>query len=250
MNRLSLAARTMLGRHPRRHTITEPEAIIQQITRAGAPVFEPVVAFQAQYGGMTYAVRSEAMGFSFDLFARFMAIDPTDPVTYHAEKDRWFFYCGKHTWDPFFFYIAPDGAICVDADNYRILPIASSVEKYIESHAIRDELLDIQTKWWELSFQVAAANRDVAAVFAQGRRVVDVASDAYTTWWVDEHSRIARFLMYDTRTFNQVTAYFTSRGAAVQFAEAVRAALDGSSLDVLPSPFEIKEHRASAAYGG
>jgi hypothetical protein len=249
MNQLSLAARTMLGRRPRRQTLTEREAIIEQITRAGLPVFEPIVAFQEHYGGIEYAVRGEAIGFSFDLFEGF---DPKEPWEFNALQDAqgyWGFHCGDEAWAPFWFSIRQDGAVCVDGTDDVLMAIATSVEKYIESDAIRDGLLDLQPTWWELFFHTADY-RALDSVFAQGRQIVNVASDACTTWWADERSRIVRHMLLDSYTIKGVTAYFTSRGAAVQFAEAVRAVLDGSSLDVLPSPFEIKEHRASAAYGG
>jgi hypothetical protein len=66
----------MLERRPRRPTITEPEDIIEQIARPDLPVFEPIVVFQAQYGGIEYVVHGDpTTGSSCDLFDGF---DPNE----------------------------------------------------------------------------------------------------------------------------------------------------------------------------
>ncbi len=85
IQQLSPAARIMLGRRPRRHTITERQDIIQQITRTDSPVFEPIVAFQAQYGGIKYTISGSVEGFSFDLFDGF---DRNEPWEFDAFQDE------------------------------------------------------------------------------------------------------------------------------------------------------------------
>jgi hypothetical protein len=235
----------MLERQPRRHTITEPEAIIQQIARVGLPVFEPIVAFQAQYGGIEYVVRgAPTTGFSFDLFRGFELLDPWEFDALQDAYGRWCFRCGSHTAAPFVFYIAQDGAICVDVADDLLLPIAASVKQYIESDAMRDGLMDIQSKWWEVSFDVAAADHTVDSVLANGRTVVEAASDAYTTWWTDEQSRIIRCTMLVPDATNRATAYLPSRDAAAKLAEAVSPVL-GKVPEVFSYPVDIEEHRAA-----
>jgi hypothetical protein len=243
MDQLSLGARTMLERRPRRLTITDREAIIEQITRAGLPVFEPVVAFQMRYGGMEYRVRGSIHGFSFDLFIG----PPNEPQELYGEEDPqgcWAFECGNERVAQFGFFVRQDGAICVDGDNDVLLPIASSVEKYIESDAMHDGLMDIQAKWWMIYLTIPAAEHAVDAVLAQGRTVVEVASDAYTTWWANEYSRICRRTMFMSKPTNQVVAYLSTREAAAQLAAAV-SPFRGDTPDVFSHPFDVEEHRAA-----
>ncbi len=243
MDQLSLGAHTMLERRPRQLTITDREAIIERITKAGLPVFEPIVAFQARYGGMEYRVRGTGHGFAFDLLSG----PPDEPPSLYGEKDPqgfWAFWCGDERTTPFQFFIRQDGAICVDVGDYVLLPIASSVEKYIESDTLQEGLMAIQAKWWQIFFQVPATDRAVDAVLAQGRTVVDVASDAYTTWWANEYSRIRRRTMFTPDATNRVTAYLPSRDAAAQLAEAVRPFI-GDTPNVFSYPHDVEEHRAA-----
>jgi hypothetical protein len=244
MNQLSLGARAMLARLPRRQTITDREAIIEQITSAGLPVFEPIVAFQVQYGGVAYVIRGSGSGFSFDLFLDY---GQNKPRTFEAEQDPhgyWSFYCGAVPSAPVTFHIRQDGAICVDGDDDVLVPVATSVEKYIESDAMWDGLMDIRSKWWEIFFEVAATDRSVDAVLAQGRTVVAVSSDAYTTWWANEQSHVCRRTMFVPEATNRVTAYLPTRDAAARLAATVTPIL-GETPEVFSYPYDVQEHQAS-----
>jgi hypothetical protein len=243
MDQLSLGARTMLRRRKRRHTVTKREDLIERIIRAGLPVFEPIVVFQMRYGGMEYRVRGSGHGFSFDLFIG----RPNEPQRLYGEEDPlgcWAFECGHERVAQFGFFVRQDGAICVDGDDDVLLPVASSVEKYIESDAMHDGLMAIQAKWWMIYLSMPAVDHAVDAVLAQGRTVVDVASDAYTTWWANEYSRICRRTMFMSEPTNQVVAYLSTRDAAAQLAEAVHPFI-GDTPDVFSHPFDVEEHRAA-----
>ncbi len=124
------------------------------------------------------------------------------------------------------------------------MPLASSVEKYIESDVMRDGLMDIQAKWYEFFFEIADTDRDVDTVLAQGREIVGIASDAYITWWADDQSRIVRrrLLMADAR--NRVTAYFTSHAAAARLAQTIGSIL-GKVPEVFSYPYDPEEHQAA-----
>jgi hypothetical protein len=242
MDQLSLGARTMLERLPRRHTISDREDIIERISREGLPVFEPIVVFQMRYGGMEYRVRGSGHGFSFDLLSG----PPDEPPSLYGEEDPqgcWAFECGQERVAQFGFFVRQDGAICVDGDDDVLLPIAASVEKYIESDAMHDRLIDIQAKWWMIYLTMPAADHAVDAVLAQGRTIVDVASDAYTTWWANEYSRICRHTMFMSEPTNQVVVYLSTRDAAAQLAEVVSPFI-GDTPTVFSHPFDVEEHRA------
>jgi hypothetical protein len=246
MHQLSPTAHTMLERRPRRRTITDRDAIIDQIVHAGIPVFEPIVAFQAQYGGYEYVVRgAPTTGFLFDLFEGF---DVNEPWEFDARQDaqgQWCFCCGSHAAAQLVFYISQVGAVRVEVADDLLLPIATSVKQYIESDAMREGLMHIRSKWWEISFDVAAADRAVDVVLAQGRTVVDVASDTYTTWWANDQTRVVRFTMFKSDATNRVTAYLPSRDAAAKLAEAVSSVL-GETPEVFSYPVDIEEHRAAS----
>jgi hypothetical protein len=231
MNELSPAARAMLARGRWHSAERRPGAIIERISRAGRPWFPPIVDFQARYGGLAYVARS-GDGFHFDLFLTGSAIDDVRLSIDQDEEGAWYYEIGTPRIAQIYYGMRQDGVVCSGGDE-GLVPIASSIEKYIENDAVGDEMLGIQQQWWQLPLgSIERDDRRLDAIVAAGREVLQRASDEYTTWWEDGDSRVRRGVAHDAGpSWDMANAYFRTRAAAESFV--------GQVSGVIVPPFDI-----------
>ena len=231
MEALSPVAMAMLGRGRRHKAQRDPGAIIEQITMQGYPSFEPIVHFQIRYGGVEYLAADEG-GFYFDLFMPNLEFGEDRCSTEQDDNGIWYYELGTPRVAQIYYKMRQDGVVCSGGDE-GMVPIASSVEKYIENDAVGDEMRAIQLCWWQVPLgAIQRDDRRLDAIVAVGHSVIERASDDYTTWWEDDNSRIRRGVAHDAGpNWHMVHAYFQTREVASSFVDVVR--------DVIAGPFDI-----------
>lgn len=199
------------GTHPAQ--MMERSSIVAALEQAGLPVFEPIVAFQQRFGGITYRVKGRRGKSLLGLF---------QPELYGFTPDsrRYYFKCYTHGIAQLGFYLGQDGTMYVDERFSAPVAIASSIEKYLESEALVNELIDLSFKWWSPLGQVAQDDTRL-------RKWLDLpilarASDAYTTWWGNEHIRVVQEVFWSDGPPRHHRAFYArSRSDAQQFEESL-----------------------------
>jgi hypothetical protein len=231
MDALSPVAMVMLQGGRWHQTERNPTAIASRIEQAERPRFQPAIAFQALFGGLEYVAR-DGHGFHFDLFHLGPGIEHLQASISQEEDGFWYYGMGWSRTAQIGYFLRQDGVVCAAGDEVMV-PIAASVEKYIEGDAVLDEMLGVQMCWWQVSLgAIARDDRRLDAIVAVGHSVIERASDDYTTWWEDDNSRIRRGVALDTGpNWHLVHAYFRTREAASSFVDVVR--------DVIAGPFDI-----------
>jgi hypothetical protein len=236
MNNLSSAARAMLGRGEWHDAVRDRQTLVKGLVAEDAPVVEPPLRFQETYGGLEYDVRGNFTGFYFDMCDFDDKSGVWLPGIVQEDDGQWLFGIGYHATAQIGFFMLESGTICVAEGD--VVPIATSIEKYIESDAMIDELMSIQPKWWLVPLgDMDHRDQRLDAIAARGRSVIEVASDQYTLWWADEHSRIRRCVFYTLKAGTDVGfGYFRSADRAREFlAKAQEVGIAGKG-SVLPHP--------------
>lgn len=206
------------GTRPAR-LIMERPAIVAALEQAELPVFEPIVAFQHQYGGITYKVNGHdgknTLGlFQPEIFARKL-------------DDHYYFECFAHGTAQLYFYLGEDGTMYVGHNWPAPVAIASSMEKYLESEALEHELIDLSFTW-SVSLGVVAQD-DTRLGKRLDLPVLASASDAYTTWWGNRDLRVVQRVYWtDGPPQHQRVLYARTQADARQLRDSLR--------DLIPPP--------------
>ena len=93
MDELSPPAAAMVRRGRWHKTERNPLAIAEMIEGAGLH-FEPVIAFQAHYGGLEYVAR-DGHGFHFDLFFSGCTTRTSNSLISEEDDSIWYFDIGS-----------------------------------------------------------------------------------------------------------------------------------------------------------
>lgn len=177
---LSQRAQAILARGRRVPCPTEPREVAALLTQAQLPVFDRVIAFQEQFGGVEYHV-----GRSQDSFLLGIVRSWDDDVFGFEEEGRYYFECAEHSSAQLRFFMDDLGTFYVDD-----FPLASSVERYIESDALIDEMT-WQGHWHHVDAgQVARDDRRVDALVPLP--VMPEVSDEFIQWWGMDSVRVCR----------------------------------------------------------
>lgn len=224
----------------RRHPCPIERAhILAALQQAGVPVFEPIVAFQQRFGGIEYHVKGTRQSMSFDLFQPYAPPLPEISV-FTDERQRYFFECAEHSLAPVCFYLGEEGTLYVDDCFAAPVVIASSVEKYIESDAMVNELTELHFTCWSLLGTIAAGENEFNQRLALLELPVIVeASDPYTTWWGNDRMRVVQEIVWaDGPAQNRIVAYARTPVDARQFLDPLRDLLPAhsSALQLLSWP--------------
>ena len=219
---LTRSARRMLeqGTRPAR-LIMERPAIVAALEHAGLPVFEPIVAFQHQYGGITYKVNGRDGKNTLGLFQ-------PEISAWKLDGQHYYFDCLSHATAPMGVYLGEDGTVSVYGNWFSSpVAIASSMEKYLESEAREHELIDLSFTW---SFSLGVvAQGDTRLGKRLDLPVLASASDAYTTWWGNRDLRVVQRVYWtDGPPQHQRVLYARTQADARQLKDSLR--------DLIPPP--------------
>ena len=215
------------GTHPAH--MMERSSIVAALEQAGLPVFEPVVTFQQHFGGITYRVNGRSGRRSLGLFQ-------PEIFGFTPDGQRYYFECFTHGTAPMGFYLGKDGTMYVDEHFSSPVAIASSIEKYLESEALVNELIDLSFKWWSPLGEVA--QDDTRLRKRLDLPVLAPASDAYTTWWGDAHIRVVQQVFWSDGLPQKHRAFYArTQSDAQQFRELLRELLDRRVLSRPISPW-------------
>ena len=186
-SKLSVRAQKFLARAKRwrpSHTASESTSLLK---RAGLPAFDSVLQAEEHFGGLRYEVRGST-GMDLGLFRdrrRPNGAMAYGPAAYKL-NGVWYFDFATQPSAPFDFRLCQSGTLYADT-----IPISSSIEKWIESEAVLDELVDIQQNWRWITFgQLARHNRQSLQI--PELEPIGEASDAFTSWWASKEFRLVR----------------------------------------------------------
>lgn len=172
---LSERAQRLLQRATRYRARSERAEIVDLMRGLGWPAFEPVVVFEEQFGGLEYRVRGREDGLKLGLW-----FDADGP---EHQGGKWFFACADHPTQQAWFRMDQAGAFYVDE-----VPLASSMTVWLESEAAEDELVDLQAKWWLVSFPCSHPEDDLVGRIELPPLIE--ATDELIRWWTDSRTRL------------------------------------------------------------
>lgn len=222
---LSHRAKRMLERGTRYPHPGDRVTIVACLEREGWPVFEPVVEFEERFGGVEYHIYGDGreglrLGLVLPMWNAATGTSETGTSGW-VENGRYYFECAHpFVACPCELQIDQDGALCADFQ-----PIASTVERHVESDAVLDELGYEQDRWLWLLFGVKRArDRQVDENLQRlGLSLVPEATDAYTTWWRDDGLRVHRHVFWDgTGTNDRLVAYARTEHDPRRLVDALR----------------------------
>jgi hypothetical protein len=228
MERLTRRAQAMLARGRRHPHPTSREDIVACIERSNLPVFEPVVRFEEEFGGFEYFIRGDeyyVRGRTTSVFVRpgvrLGLLDESWRVYLSSEGAKapvvdgdcrsgcYVFTAGCHNFStPFEFALDQDGTWLVVNQN-GIIPIAASIESFLEGESVKDSLVDLAPEWVVLG----RGNLD-----PEDRRIderipflaIPEASDRYHRWWGNDRIFISRRPFWDWPILDSVIVYTRS----------------------------------------
>lgn len=226
---LSRRAQRMLQQGTSPARMMERAAIVAALEQAGLPVFEPIVAFQQQFGGITYRVKGQRGKYSLGLFR-------PDISGFTPDGRHYYFNCFTHGTAQFGFYLREDGVMYVDERFSAPVAIASSIEKFLESEAMVNELVDLHFTCWSPLGEVA--RDDTSLKMHLDLPVIAQASDAYTTWWGNAHIRVVQQVFYSDGPPQSYRAFYArTKSDAQQFKDSLRDLLGQRMLASPPYPW-------------
>ncbi len=181
---LSERAISWLRAQERVPAITDQGRIIAAIQQAGAPVFEPVLQFQEEYGGLVLYAGRVPLAFGIVHLTTRTFWKP-ETVAVYFEEGIWYFEC-CNTQYPMEFCIDQNGHYLEDYD-----PIATSFDKYIEWMAMSDELY---SAGWRAIDDWFATSPELAERFIREHslRRIPEASDEYSGWWLGDEEGLKK----------------------------------------------------------
>jgi hypothetical protein len=165
---------------------SDHDAIESIFARAGLPLTHPILRFQQVFGGLSYQVRGNGHGWTFDLVHR-------NEVTSHYAGGRQFaLFTTAHRSAQCSFGLGLDAGVFVEADD-------DYTEKIIEADAIVDELVDLAPHWVFAPLGTFARSDhrvDDAVVRRFNLRLLSEASDAFGQWWKSSEIRLQRTVFF------------------------------------------------------
>lgn len=238
---MSARAQRMLEHGKRYPHPADRGQIIDCLQRSDLPVFEPVVAFEEEFGGVAYHIRGTGDGLLLGIAPAWAA--PSGPQYWRPERlqkrlerpvwatqhgGEWFFECCawlRHAEEPPL--LKQTGELWT-LDGLPT-PVASSTRVYIEGHALLDELIELQPTWVWLLFgdRLPRGDRRLdAQLNSLGLPVFPEATDAFTAWWGTDRVRVHRHVFADgTGRYERLVAYTATAEEAEWVSTAVTTAL-------------------------
>lgn len=191
--------------------------VVAALEVAGLPVYESIIAFQQEFGGISYRVRGDSGGMSWGLFQ-------PEASGFTPDGHHYYFKCGSHRVAPVGFYLDQEGSLYVNERFTAPVAIASSVEKYMESDAIVNELIDLSfTCWLPLGTRPQGESAVQKRLEHLSLPVIRAASDRYTTWWGHDRLRVVQEVFWsDGPALNRFVAYARTPAETKPLIEALR----------------------------
>lgn len=217
---LRMLRRGRIHPHP-----SERSQIVACIERAGLPVFVPIVEFEERYGGIEYDIRgSGKSGLRLGLVPEWADHRHAERtglrVVGWGQQGRYFFECAQHPVAQCSFLLNDAGVLHIDG-----VPVATTIETYIELDAVVDGLQDEQPEWLQLVFGNAPrGDREVDERLDRlGLSILPEASDIYATAWRGNGLWVERRVFWDGRgDRDRLVAYVATEGSARELIDALR----------------------------
>ena len=189
MAELSGRARRMLERGTRGPHPTGAE-MARLLDGAGVPATDALLDAAARFGGSAYRVRGrdEVMPVRVALLWPGVGAGVDDEVLADLPvpgDERCYVAYVDHGLGESYFRLDGDGTLYIDR-----LPMAASIDTFLESEALLDELRDVASRWHEVRVEEVTAD----AMWLDSRiglPFIPAASDRFTIWWGDDDARVS-----------------------------------------------------------
>lgn len=179
---------------------TDSNLTSKYFARQNIKINEILVAIQANFSGYKLTINNKPNHtFLLSLFSK-EAIEANKKIELYSFKNGYLLDFGEHETAPFNFYITDLGEICTlgvnDGDKPNI--VCSSVEKFIEQYALRNELTTQKEDAYYYSIiDIEKLNNVFAANFIK----INACSDKYTEWHSNDHLIIEKGTCLDKPEF-------------------------------------------------
>ncbi len=186
---------------------TEREEVAQYLEAAGISGGERFLRFQEKYGGLQLF----AAGMQ-ELVELGMLLDPGDGTYQIAGVDdegEWILTIGRFENSGNMLMMDQDGILYADT-----VPIADSIETWLETHAVAAEMQLTTPDWYSTAFMTVHRD-DRAFDAAMDLPRIAEACDDYTTWWGTESMRFERTVFWEPKNQTHVIRGFAKDEAEV-----------------------------------
>ena len=216
---------------------TGREEIARFLASANITQAEPFLRFQETYGGLQLfaAGMQDAVELS-------LLLDPGDGNYQMAaveDEGEWMVAVGRFQSSENLLMMDEDGIVYADT-----IPIADSIEKWLESHAVAAEMQLDQPDWYGTAFMTVhreARGFDALLDSAAEYPRIEEACDDYTLWWGNADVRFERTVVWDPDNKTHAIRGFARTGDFVPAILAVFESACGVQPPILWWPYRIED---------
>ena len=191
------------GRRDEVPRLARRDRLAALLEREEAPVLQGWLELEERYGGTTFHPRGGRQ-------VRFGIADLGDPIVRRG-AEGWLAECCEVDVEPPFHLLADPTWRLFAGDRYAEFAVADSVERWIESLAMEDELADLGVVWAASFGSVPRGDRRLLEALGPPEAE---ASDGFTRWW-DGPARVRAARPWHPAAAHEVVhAWAFSSGAA------------------------------------
>ncbi|MBK1813604.1 hypothetical protein JHL18_23590 [Clostridium sp. YIM B02505] len=195
---LSEASYDMLRAGKKVKTIKDRDEMEKVFIEHGIPVFDEVISFQEQFGGIWYKIGEKFYrGFRMDMFSFNEFKDKYELLYFTKEGGKYFFQCMDY-------HYAGDIGPCIDEDGKvyyfgmgQFFISADTIEEFLDDEAIRFSFVNKYPSWLTRGSNLDEINKfKKDNIFIKIKR--DSFSDKYFEWWCNKEETI--FIRIDLKS--------------------------------------------------
>lgn len=215
---------------------TAREEIVRFLESANITAAESFLAFQESYGGLQLFAAGMQEAVELGLL-----FDPGDGAYQMAaveDEGEWMVAVARFQDSDNVLLMDEDGILYADT-----VPIADSVEKWLESHAVAAEMQLEQPDWYGTAFMTVHRDDlrfDTILDSAPDYPRIEEASDDYNRWWGNGDVRFERSVVWEPKNSTHAIRAFARTGEHVPAILAVFESAYGTQPPVLWWPYRIE----------
>lgn len=217
---------------------TKREEVARFLESAKIEPVEPFLRFQEAYGGLqVYAAGMQ------ELSELSLLLDPGDgnyQIGGIEDEGEWVLVVGRFQNSQSMLMMDQDGIVYADT-----IPIADSIEKWLESHAAAAEMMLSQPEWHGTAFMTVHRDDrrfDEALDAPDGMPRIAEACDDYTRWWGTDDLRFERSVFWEpSNQTHAIRAFARTEDLVPKMLSYFTAAYD-TPPPVLWWPYRMEEN--------
>jgi hypothetical protein len=180
--------------------VPDRQTVAAHLKNHRIPISDRILDFQMNFSGLELTVANKSgETFQAALFSRADILENRPPEAINL-NGQWYFHCGEHATAQFWFVIGSEGQFGTFDYHDEVLNIlASSFDKWVESYAYMDALL--QNHPYEHPYFYELLDPVGFGALVQNLVRYHPACDAYTQWMSDDNLTVHQGTWFDRPGF-------------------------------------------------